>query len=433
MWIYLKSFIADPGYFIYSLINSEISKPLYNIISRNEKKNNKDVITITNQIIFFIYSLIAVFISGNWYYLMFYDDGTGVPNSHKFNKLLDTITDTGGMIFKYFRLASQLQPVWLINLFLCKIVKYVVVSVYGLIEKLSSIVFSSILPSEMFYELSQIAKLVVENPKFLFIIFTIYITRWVIKYSNEVYNNYRIYNLYKGDAKSYEKYSDRGIDTDKPPKMTINKVKLPKSKFYNFLVMAIILNIFIGVRSLTIGFMTAIGIQPNIIETITSGIKFMEELPYWLVLGPITLIILFILAIIVNVVVFIRIAGFICILYLYIYSYIGPRLRGGSSALDNFYISMGKSNACKESNSFGDKIMKIISFIYENLTLFIIAICAIISIRAYMNTIKNQSAAASLVSMNIIILVITMVIVSYNTFKTKTDLSDYNHIEPYNL
>jgi hypothetical protein len=120
-------------------------------------------------------------------------------------------------------------------------------------------------------------------------------------------------------------------------------------------------------------------------------------------------------------------------MYLYIYSYIGARLRGGSSALDNFYATIGKSNVCKESNSFGDKIMKFISFIYDNLTLFMIAICAIISMQVYINTIKNQSAAASLVSMNIIIIVITMVIVSYNTFKSKTDLRDYNYIEPYNL
>lgn len=433
VWMDLKRLIADPGDFIYSKIFYKISKPLYNMISRNEKKNNKDVIVITDQIIFFIYSLIAVFISGNWYYLMFYDDGTGIPNSHKFNQLLDTITDTGGLIFKYFRIGSQLQPVWLINLYFCKIVKHIIVLTYGWIESLSSSVFQTILPSEVYYELSQTIKTVVENHKFLFIVFTIHMIRWVNKYSNEVYQNYRIYNLFKSDAKSYEKYADQNIDTDKPPKMKINKAKLPKSKFYNFLVLAIILNICIGVRGLAIGFMTAIGIQPNVIETISRGIQFIEDLPYWMMLGPITQIILFVLAIILNITVLIRIGGLICIWYLYIYSYMGARLRGGSTALDNFFNEIGKPNVCNETNSSGDKIMKIISFIYENLTLFIVVACAIVAIRVYMKTIQNQSAAAMLVSLNIVIIVIAVVVVSYNTFKTKTNLQDYNYIEPYNL
>ena len=425
--------ISNPGNFIVSFINGNISKTLYDMISGNNPKNNNDINIITKQIIFFIYSLIAVYVSGNWYYLMFYDDGTGIPNSHKFDKLLDTITETGGIIFRYFRLGSQLEPVWLMNLFLCKILKHIIVSGYGWIESLLSTMFVSILPSELYHDLSQTVNIVIKNHQFLFIIFTIQMIQWIVKYSDSVYSNFKTYNLYSGAVNSYNKYANQGIDTNKGPKLSINKTKLPKNKFHNFLVMTIILNIFIGVKGLTYGLMSSIGIKPPILETIEGGIKFMKELPSWLILGPFVLVILFIIAIIVNIVVVIRISGFLCIVYLYIYSYLGANFRGGSNALSTFYNNIGKPNVCKESNSFSDKISKIISFVYQNLSLFIVAICTIISIQVYMKLIKNQSAATSLVSMNIIIVVIIMIIISYNTFKTKTDLQDYNYIEPYNL
>ena len=112
-------------------------------------------------------------------------------------------------------------------------------------------------------------------------------------------------------------------------------------------------------------------------------------------------------------------------------------LRGDSkTALSDFFKNIGKYNPCESSlsNAFTRLITSFISFLYENLTSFIIVCFSIWSILIYRKTISNQKSAAALIGTNMVIITIAIVAGIINSYKNKNkvNLQDYNYIEPYN-
>ena len=396
-------------------IRDNIARRFYKYTSGNDPKNNRDIDIITKQIIMLFYGFIAVFISGNWYYIMFYKDAAGIPNSTKFNGMIDTITEKGGPIFRYFRLDSQLQPLWLINVFFCNVTEFVITTGYGYVEFFAyyltlMFIFNRIFPRT--YDVIRSSyKTIISNKQLLFILFTFFIIYCIIKYSSGLYKAYQTY---------------------KNPKIK----KLPKTSS-TILKIIIVFNLLFGVKTIVSPLLKGAGIKYDDSKgMIGNALGLFKSIMYFLAVGPILYIIIFFIALALNIMIM-RISGLFVIFYLYIYSYFGAMLRGDSkTALSDFFKNIGKYNPCESSlsNAFTRLITSFISFLYENLTSFIIVCFSIWSILIYRKTISNQKSAAALIGTNMVIITIAIVAGIINSYKNKNkvNLQDYNYIEPYN-
>ena len=402
-------------------IRDKIATRVYKYTAGNDPKNNRDIDIITKQIIMLIYASLAVFISGNWYYIMFYRDPNGLPNSIKFNEMIDTISSKGGPIFKYLRLDSQLQPLWLTNVFLCNVTEFIITTGYGYVEFFAyylSLMFivNRVFPRE--YDIIRSSyKTIISNKQLLFILFTFFIIYCIIKYSSSLYTAYKIY---------------------KNPKTK----KLPKTSS-TMLKMIIILNLLFGVKTIVAPLLKGFGVKYDENKGVLGkAFGLFTSILYFLAVGPILYIIIFFIALAVNIMIM-RVSGLFVIIYLYIYSYFGAILRGNSddsggskSTLSDFFKNINKYNPCDSStsNTFTQLITRGISFLYENLTSMIIVFFSIWSILIYRKTLSNQKSAAALIGSNMVIITIAIVAAMINSYKNKNkiNLQDYNYIEPYN-
>jgi len=396
-------------------IRDKIATRVYKYTSGNDPKSNKDIDIITKQIIMLIYGLIAVFISGNWYYIMFYKDANGIPNSSKFNGMIDTIVEKGGPLFRYLRLDSQLQPLWLTNVFLCNVTEFIITTGYGYFEFFAyylslMFIFNRIFPRE--YDVIRSSyKTIISNKQLLFILFTFFIIYCILKYSSSLYKAYQTYKNPK---------------TKKLPKTSSTIIK-----------MIIVFNLLFGVKTIVSPLLKGAGIKYDDSKgMIGNALGLFKSILYFLALGPILYIIIFFIALAVNIMIM-RISGLFVIVYLYIYAYFGAMLRGDSkTALSDFFKNVGKYNPCESStsNAFTRLMTSAISFIYANLTSMIIVCFSIWSILVYKFTISNQRSAAALIGANMVIIAIAIVASMINSYtsKNKVNLQDYNYIEPYN-
>jgi hypothetical protein len=396
-------------------IRDKIATRVYKYTAGNDRKNNKDIDIITKQIILLIYAFIAVFVSGNWYYIMFYKDASGIPNSSKFNGMIDTIAEKGGPLFRYLRLDSQLQPLWLANVFLCNVTEFIITTGYGYFEFFAyylslMFIFNRIFPRE--YDVIRSSyKTIISNKQLLFILFTFFIIYCILKYSSSLYKAYQTY---------------------KNPKTK----KLPKTSS-TILKMIIVFNLLFGVKTIVSPLLKGAGIKYDDSKgMIGNALGLFKSILYFLALGPILYIIIFFIALAVNIMIM-RISGLFVIVYLYIYAYFGAMLRGDSkTALSDFFKNVGKYNPCESStsNAFTRLMTSAISFIYANLTSMIVVCFSIWSILVYKFTISNQKSAAALIGANMVIITISIVASMINSYtsKNKVNLQDYNYIEPYN-
>ena len=168
-------------------------------------------------------------------------------------------------------------------------------------------------------------------------------------------------------------------------------------------------------------------------STINAAFKLAATVTFFLA-APIMFCLILLFAIIINMLIF-RISGLICILYLYIYSYFGAEIRSSFSknSLNKMFRNLGDKNPCKDtfSDPLMDLVNKAIEFIYNNLTMVIIMCYCARSIHVYLSRMFNKRAAGFLIGANVFIIVIAIVVCIFNTV-SKTDLRDYNYIEPYN-
>jgi hypothetical protein len=403
-------------------IRDKIATRVYKYTAGNDPKNNRDIDIITSQIIMLIYASLAVFISGNWYYIMFYRDANGIPNSIKFNNMIDTIASKGGPIFRYLRLDSQLQPLWIANVFLCNVTEFIITTGYGYVEFFAyylslMFIFNRIFPRE--YNIIRSSyKTIISNKQLLFILFTIFIIYCILKYSSTLYNMYMTY---------------------KNPKTK----RLPKTSS-TILKVIIILNLLFGVKTIVAPLLKGFGIKYDDNKGVMGkAFSLVISILYYLAVGPLIYIIIFFIALAVNIMIM-RVSGLFVIIYLYIYSYFGAMLRGNSdddsggskTTLSDFFKNINKYNPCDPttSNAFTQLITSCISFLYENLTSMIIVCFSIWSILVYKFTISNQTSAAALIGTNMVIITIAIVAAIINNYKNKNkiNLQDYNYIEPYN-
>ena len=402
-------------------IRDKIATRVYKYTAGNDPKNNRDIDIITSQIIMLIYASLAVFISGNWYYIMFYRDANGIPNSIKFNNMIDTIASKGGPIFRYLRLDSQLQPLWLANVFLCNVTEFIITTGYGYVEFFAYYLTLMFIVNRFFpreYDIMRSSyKTIISNKQLLFILFTFFIIYCIIKYSSRLYTAYKTY---------------------KNPKTK----KLPKTSS-TILKMIIILNLLFGVKTIVAPLLKGFGVKYDENKGVLGkAFGLFTSILYFLAVGPILYIIIFFIALAVNIMIM-RVSGLFVIIYLYIYSYFGAMLRGNSddsggskSPLSDFFKNINKYNPCDPttSNAFTQLITSCISFLYENLTSMIIVCFSIWSILVYKFTISNQTSAAALIGTNMVIITIAIVAAIINNYKNKNkiNLQDYNYIEPYN-
>ena len=403
-------------------IHDKIATRVYKYTAGNDPKNNRDIDIITKQIIMLIYASLAVFISGNWYYIMFYRDPDGLPNSIKFNEMIDTISSKGGPIFKYLRLDSQLQPLWLVNVFLCNVTEFIITTGYGYVEFFAYYLTLMFIVNRFFpreYDIMRSSyKTIISNKQLYFILFTFFIIYCIIKYSFRLYIEFIIY---------------------KNPKIK----KLPKTSS-TILKMIIILNLLFGVKTIVAPLLKGFGIKYDENKGVMGkAFGLFTSILYFLAVGPILYIIIFFIALAVNIMIM-RVSGLFVIIYLYIYSYFGAMLRGNSdddsggskTTLSDFFKNINKYNPCdsSRSNAFTQLITRGISFLYENLTSMIIVCFSIWSILVYRKTLSNQKSAAALIGSNMVIITIAIVAAIINNYKNKNkiNLQDYNYIEPYN-
>ena len=346
---------------------------------------------------------------------MFYRDANGIPNSSKFNSMIDTIYEKGGSLFRYLRLDSQLQPLWLANVFLCNVTEFIITTGYGYFEFFAyyltlMFIFNRFFPRE-FAVIRSSYKTIISNKQLLFILFTFLISYCIIKYSSSLH-------------KAYQTYKNPKIKT------------LPKTSS-TLLKIIIVINLLFGVKTIVSPLLKNAGIKYDDNKgMVGKALGMVKSILYFLAVGPILYIIIFFIALAVNIMIM-RISGLFVIFYLYIYAYFGAMLRGDSkTALSDFFKNIGKYNPCESSisNAFTRFMTSAISFVYENLTSMIIVYFSVLSIMVYRKTMTNQKSAATLIGSNIVIITIAVVASVINSYKNKNkiNLQDYNYIEPYN-
>ena len=407
----IQAIFQNPKQFIYKYI----AKPLYNIIYSG-KKNNKDIDTITNQIILFIYSCIIIHISGNWYYLMFYKG----PNyqrvkSQDFYDFLEKVGSSSSLI-KKLRLDAQLKPVNVLNEFLCEIFGQIVPKIHDYLIYPVYITLSFLLNYEstfkrLFEYGCTLYNSAISNVKFLFILFTLFIFYCIMKYSSRVYQEYLAYT-------------------------NVKSKKLPESSS-NILNFIVVFELLFGIAS----FMTIIsgttGVkreQDKFSSKVKTTVRSISTILF-AIAAPILYLLFFIIGLTFNVMI-LRIAGLFCVIYLYVYSYFGAYIRnnGERNKLNEMFRNLGDKDPCASTYDT-PWLNYVISFIYDNLTSIIVAFTCAWSMIVYSKPkrITNRRAAQMLIVMNG--LIIAMLVILYfirNYIYKKMDLRDYNYIEPYN-
>ena len=413
-----------------TFIRNRIAKPTYDKISGEHPKNNRDIEIITNQLIYLVYACIITIISGNWYYLMCYknDLKQRESSSAKFYKFPNKIINSGGMFAKSLRLIAQFQPLVIMNIILCEVFAQVVPILHSYATYPFYIIFKYVLggkwlfPSELEY-LTNVYKAILSNNQFLYIAFTFFIIFCIMKYSSSLYNMYVTY---------------KNALNPKTYKNMFKKSKTGKTlQSYQLILSIIMFELFIGATSVMLSVLTKMGIQTessNVSNTIKSVMEGMKTYAM-IIAAPILFCIMFLIALFINITL-IPISALMCVIYLYVYSYFGAYLRSGTSgnAFNKMFARLDDQNPCDSSFSgvWMDMINKFIAFIYNNLTMVILVLYCIWSIKIYFSKIVNKHAAGFLIGAQILIIIFAIIISIINSSTKKVDLRDYNYIEPFN-
>ena len=403
------------------IIRKRIAVPTYYVISGEYQKFNSDVDVITTQIIYFIYSLIVVYISGNWFYLMCYrHQNKRVASSAKFYEAPHKLLTPLGIVGRNLRLTAQFAPTVLTNVILCEFFEQLVSTLHAIAVYPFYLIFSTIFTGFKilrlvsketdFKDISKNYMQVITNPQLLFIIFTLFIMICIIKFSEQLHSMLMIFKN--------------------------TKAKIPDG--INKMLSGIILfDLFFGIKVMCGAMLTLIGMETTLtnLPEQTANVKNITIAVFSLVAVPLLFLIVFFIAIAVNFLL-LRISGLLCVLYLYYYSYFGAYVRSGNdkNSMAAMFRNINDENPCNPaiSNTLTDAFNKFINFIFTNLTFVVIICYSIMSIIVYLKKISNKYASGFLVGLNCIIIVFAIIASIVNSYKKRIDLRDYNYIEPYN-
>lgn len=421
------------------IIRKRIAVPTYYVISGDHTKYNKDIDVITTQIIFFIYSLIVVYISGNWFYLMCYrDQNKRVSSSAKFYEMPNKVLKPLGIVGRNLRLTTQFSPVILINVILCEFFEQAVTIIHAIAAYPFYLIFSAIFKlfksfkwvsrEDNFEDISKNYMQIITNPQLLFITFTLFIMICIIKFSKQLHS---LLMIFKG--------SNAKIPDDNRKKLSAvkgTKAKIPDD-IRKMLSAIIIFDLLFGIKNTSAFLLTQFGMKTTLTNFMerTISVKNLTIAVIALMAVPILFIIVFCIAVAVNFLL-LRISGLLCVLYLYYYSYRGAELRktGEGNPLVSMFQKLNDENPCNSnfSNTFTIALNKLINFIFINLTFVIIICFCIWSIFVYLSKISNKYAAGFLIGLNIVMIIFAIFASIINSYNKRIDLRDYNYIEPYN-
>lgn len=403
------------------IIRKRIAVPTYYVISGDHTKYNKDIDVITTQIIFFIYSLIVVYISGNWFYLMCYrNQNKRVSSSAKFYEMPNKVLKPLSIVGRNLRLTTQFSPVILINVILCEFFEQAVTIIHAIAAYPFYLIFSAIFKlfksfkwvsrEDNFEDISKNYMQIITNPQLLFIAFTLFIMICIIKFSKQLHSMLMIFKN--------------------------TKAKIPDD-IRKMLSAIIIFDLLFGIKNTSAFLLTQFGMKTTLTNFMERSIsvKNLTIAVGALIAVPILFMIVFCIAVAVNFLL-LRISGLLCVLYLYYYSYRGAHLRktGEGNPLASMFQKLNDENPCNSnfSNTFTVALNKLINFIFINLTFVIIICFCIWSIFVYLSKISNKYAAGFLIGLNVVIIIFAIFASMINGYNKRIDLRDYNYIEPYN-
>ena len=414
------------------LLYDKIISPLYDKIYKRTNINLSlrqiylDKNFIIDEFILLIIMCISVYISGNWFFMIFHREN-GLPNSDKFEGYIGEIEGMVNRPYGISRFGSQLQPLIFLNFILCDVVKKIYDKFYyfstGYIQFISNIIIKFVFGPKVWDEINNTVKYTIENKKFTFIIFTILIIRYIKKYNSSMYITYL----------KYKSYLPNKIGKDIPKIRDLKDLPKPSSGYLNTL---IVLHMIFGMPYIMYIISKIIGLK----------MTFPKELSFWLSqisdymklagiagsgIGLIIYFIIWLVALIINLGIKF-ISGIICMIYFYLYSFFGAQLRGGGAfSLEKMFDALNKDDPCDAdvSNPVFKLLKIIISYVYDNLTGIIIILFCISSTKRYNSMLFNKKIAALIISANMIIIALVIIISIFVSNSKQINIKDYNYID----
>jgi len=333
------------------------------------------------------------------------------PNSDKFNYFLHSFNKTFGAVYMEMKFDSQLQPLYILNALLCDITSHSIKTIYpagrGIIHTICNTLFSGLLGVEVFNKLSDTFQYIIENKKLLFIVLTLIILRFIIKYCSKVYQLFLQYKLGNIGGKSKNKCPD-------------NKETASTMKSSGVLFVIILLHCMMGISLIIDVFKRAIGMNVTLEYITTKAEKQFNDFKAKVaIFGVIFTSIKWLIATALNLLLY-KISGFFAISYLYLYSFFGAFIRGNltNSEFNTIFEELDKGQEPKNTSIFLRLMIKLIHVLYDNLSLFIVIGICIWTITVFNTSLLNKKVTSYLISFNIytIVIIVSILIIKY-TYK----------------